>query len=371
MKKLLIIVLVMVGMKVAAQPYKTQNVIIITLDGFRWQEVFTGADSILLNNKNLVKNTDDYKNKYWNSNPAVRREMLMPFLWESIAKNGQIYGNRHIGCNVNVANPYWFSYPGYSEILCGFADKRINSNSYGPNPNINVLEFINQTQEFNGKVAAFSSWAAFPDILNKTRSGLPVNSAFDKVPESESNPQIDMLNKMQTQLPDVFYGVRLDALTFNIGFEYLKTKRPRVLYLAFDETDDFAHEGKYDYYLNSANYTDSFIKELWHWIQSDEDYRDKTTLLITVDHGRGVGEPGWRNHGRALLGHSSETWFAVIGPDTPAIGEVSGGQYYNAQYAQTLASLLGVKYVNEKPLGVIISKVTENKSLISQVNIEK
>jgi len=371
MRKFLIIALVMVGLQVQGQPYKTQNVIIITLDGFRWHEVFTGADSLLLNNKNLVKNTDDYKNKYWNNNPAVRREMLMPFLWETIAKNGQIYGNRLNGCNVNVANPYWFSYPGYSEILCGFADKRINSNSFGPNPNVNVLEFINQTEGFNGKVAAFSSWAAFPDILNKTRSGLLVNSAFDKVPESESNPQFDLLNKMQSQLPDVFYGVRLDALTFNIGFEYLKTKRPRVLYLAFDETDDFAHEGKYDYYLNSANYTDGFIKELWQWVQSQDDYRDKTTLLITIDHGRGIGEPGWRNHGRAILGHSSETWFAVIGPDTPAIGEVSGGQYYNAQYAQTLASLLGVKYVNEKPLGAIIPKVTENKSLISQANIGK
>ena len=191
---------------------------------FRWQEVFTGADSILLNNKNLVKNTKDYKNKYWNSNTAARRKMLMPFLWETIAKNGQIYGNRHIGCNVNVANPYWFSYPGYSEILCGFADKRINSNSYGPNPNVNVLEFINQTQEFNGKVAVFTSWEAFPDILNKNRSRILVNSAFDKVPESESNSQIELLNKMQSQLPDVFYGVRLDALTFNIGFEYLKQK---------------------------------------------------------------------------------------------------------------------------------------------------
>jgi hypothetical protein len=154
-------------------------------------------------------------------------------------------------------------------------------------------------------------------------------------------------------------------------FEYLKTKRPRVLYLAFDETDDFAHDGKYDYYLNSANYTDGFIKELWQWVQNQEDYKNKTTVLITVDHGRGEGEPGWRNHGKTINGHSSQTWFAVIGPDTPALGEIHEGQYYNSQYAQTLASLLDINYINEKPVGAVISKVTDNKTLISQVSTEK
>lgn len=371
MRNFLITVLLAIGMHIGAQPSKTQNVIIITMDGFRWREVFSGADSVLLNNKNLVKNTEDYKNRYWNSDPIVRRSILMPFLWETIAKEGQIYGNRRLGCNVNVSNPYWFSYPGYSEIFCGFADKRINSNSYGPNPNVNVLEFINQTREFNGKVAAFTSWAAFPNILNKTRSGFLINSAFDKMSDTVSNPNFDLINKIQSQLPDVFYGVRLDALTFNMGFEYLKEKRPRVLYLAFDETDDFAHDGKYDYYLNSANYTDGFIKELWQWVQSQDDYKDKTTLLITVDHGRGEGEPGWRNHGRTVNGQSSQTWFAVIGPDTPALGEMEGGQYYNSQYAQTLSSMLGVNYVNERPLGAIIPRVTENKLLFSQVRAEK
>ena len=366
----MIIVLVMAGLQVYAQPYKTQNLIIITIDGLRWQEAFTGADSALLNNKLLVKNIDDYKKKYWNNNPTERRKMLMPFMWETIAKNGQIYGNRLKGCNVNVENPYWFSYPGYSEILCGFADPRINSNEFGPNPNVNVLEFINKTNEFKGKVAVFTSWNAFPDIINRQRSGVLINSAFEKFSEPGLNPKFDLLDKIRIQLPDVISGVRLDALTYHTGFEYLKTKKPRVLYLAFDETDDFAHDGRYDYYLNSANYTDGFIKELWQWVQSQREYKDKTTILITVDHGRGEGEPAWRSHGEKTP-HSSETWFAVIGPDTRATGEVSGGQYYNSQFAQTLASLLGIKYVNDKPIGAIISEVIENKTLVGEVRGEK
>jgi hypothetical protein len=370
MKNLLTIILVLIGLESFAQPFKTQNVILITIDGFRWQEVFTGADSALLNNQSLVKNSEVFKKKYWNNNPVERRSMLMPFLWETIATNGQIYGNRINNCKVNVRNPYQFSYPGYNEIFCGFADIRVNSNEFGPNPNKNVLEFIHQSKGFNGKVAVFSSWDVFPDILNRKRSGIMVNAAFEKNSEAGLSAGYDEVIKMQNQLPDVLGGARLDAMTYHLGFEYLKAKKPRVLYLAFDETDDFAHDGRYDFYLNSARYTDGFLKELWTWVQSQPEYRDKTTLFITVDHGRGVGEPGWRSHGEKTE-HSGETWFAVMGPDTPALGEVTGGQYYNEQYAQTLASLLGITYVNEKTPGTVIPEVTGNKKLVVEVKNKK
>lgn len=368
MKIWMFLLFLTVGLTLHAQPFKTQNVIIVTLDGFRWQEVFTGADSVLINNKSLVNNVEEYKDKYWKNNPYQRREVLMPFLWETIARKGQLYGNRQLGCKVNVSNPYWFSYPGYSEIFCGYADIRVNSNDYGPNPNSNFLETIHQTEGFHGKVAAFTSWAAFRNILNKDRCGFLVNAAFDNLTDTTQNPQFELMNKIQNQLPDVFYGVRLDAVTFHMGFEYLKEKRPRVLYLSFDETDDFAHKGKYDYYLNSAHYTDGFLKELWQWVQSQDDYKDKTTLFITVDHGRGNGELGWRNHGKSLSGASSQTWFAVIGPDTAPLGEIENGQYYNSQFAQTITSLLGVNYQNAHPIGETIAKVTENKILLTEVS---
>ena len=114
-----------------------------------------------------------YKN-YWAQNEQERRQKLMPFLWNTLQKEGQIYGNRDLGTKVNVANPFWFSYPGYNEIFCGMVDTLINKNSYPPNPNTNVLEFINRQKEFKGKVAAFGAWSAFDRILNEQRCGFPV-----------------------------------------------------------------------------------------------------------------------------------------------------------------------------------------------------
>lgn len=342
------------------QNFKTKNVIIITLDGLRWQEVFTGADSTLLNNKEINKSIESTRKRFWNANTDDRRKALMPFFWGTIGQHGQVYGNRYSGNLVNVSNPYWFSYPGYSEIFCGFVDDSVNTNDLKYNPNVNVLEVINKYEGFKGKVAAFSSWDAFPYILNDKRSGLMVNSAFQK--QTPVSPNADLLNQLQLQLPDILGGVRLDAVTFYQGFEYLKSQKPRVLYLSFDETDDFAHEGRYDLYLNAMNYEDGFIKELWQWIQSQPEYKDKTTMLITVDHGRGEGNPGWRHHGRKSV-NSDQTWFAIIGPDSPVLGEVKdNNQYYSNQFAQTIATLLGVKYTGQRQTGKYISSVFDQKN---------
>jgi len=341
---------------------KTQNIILVTIDGFRWQELFNGADSSFLHNKQLVENTSKYEKRYWNDNLAERRKMLLPFIWNTVATQGQIYGNRTLGSFVNVKNPYWFSYPGYNEILTGFADERVNSNEFGPNPNTGVFEMMSKSPEFNGRIATFTSWDAFNDILNKKRSGLLVNSAFENMEGLKNASKLELLNDMQTALPDIFDGVRLDAVTFNIGFEYLKEKNPRILYLAFDETDDFAHGGKYNDYLNSAHYTDDFLKKLWDWVQQSPVYKDKTTLLVTCDHGRGEGPVGWKSHG-SKTAHSDQTWFIAIGPDTPATGEMTNGQYFNNQYAKTMAALLGFDYKTPSPVGSAIDLVLGVKTV--------
>src|SRR3982751_232524 len=94
------------------------NIIIITTDGFRWQEVFKGMDSAIANNSRFNEGDSSYIfEKYWSENESERRKKLLPFLWSVIETRGQIFGNRTLGNKVNNANPFWFSYPGYSEIM--------------------------------------------------------------------------------------------------------------------------------------------------------------------------------------------------------------------------------------------------------------
>ncbi len=340
---------------VAQAPRKTENVVIVTLDGMRWQEVFGGVDETLMNDSVFNPNRKGIREKFWAPAADERRRKLFPFLWSTIAAQGQLYGNRWQGNKLDNANPYWFSYPGYSEIFTGYADTAINSNDKILNPNENVLEFINKRKGYTGKVAAFTTWDVFPFILNSKRSGIYVNADVDTL--RFSTPGLQLVNDMQllTTRP---IGVRPDIFTYMAGREYLKAYKPKLLYIAFDETDDFAHAGLYDQYLASAHAEDAMIGDLWKTLESMPQYKDKTTLIITCDHGRGDAvKATWKDHGDKIA-DAHELWLAVIGPDTPAAGEIkAAGQLHQQQIAATIAKLLGFDFTANHPVAAPIISI--------------
>lgn len=351
MRRLIFLLLVAIPFSADAQKkFKTENVVLLTFDGFRWQEVFTGAEKRLIG-KPFVGDSAGIVRDFWAESPEERRKKLLPFFWNVIGTKGVLAGNRTAGSKVNVTNKQWFSYPGYNEILCGFADdERIHSNDKFENPNTTVLEMIHKQPGYAGKVIAYSSWDVFPYIINAKRSGINVNAGLVK--EFPGNANEKLLNEIMDEVPNPLGEVRLDAFTFHYAFEAFKRTKPKLTFISFDETDDFAHAGKYDAYLRSAHATDGFIQKLWNYCQSQPTYKDKTTFIITVDHGRGTeGREDWKHHGIKVQ-HADEIWMAIIGPDTPATGEQkTDSQYYQSQVAQTIATLLRVTYQSGKPSG--------------------
>ncbi len=331
----------------------TGNVFIITTDGFRWQEVFTGADSTLINDSEFTPGTEMMKQLFWGASPEARREKLMPFFWNVLAKKGQLYGNRSYDNKVDVDNVHSLSYPGYNEIFTGNTDAFISSNHKHYNPNINVLEYLNSKEEFKGKVAAFTSWDVFPYILNEKRSGLVVNSGYENMHTDNSSVQA-ITNRVQDEAVQEKKATRYDMLTFITAKEYIQQHQPRVVYLGLGETDEFAHDGRYDLYLQQANTIDRMIAELWHWVQTTPGYKDNTTFIITTDHGRGKKTNKWTSHG-ALIRGSSQVWLAAIGPGIEPMGEMKDNQQlYQKQLAQTIASLLGENFETDQPVAAAI-----------------
>jgi hypothetical protein len=319
------------------------NLFIVTIDGFRWEEIFNGADKSLINDITYTKDTATMKILYWAESEKERRQKLMPFFWSVLAQKGQIYGNRRLNNKVNTANIYHFSYPGYNEIFTGNADLFITSNNKKKNHNINVLEFLNSKEAFKGKVVAFTSWDVFPFILNEERSGLMINSGYENLDETPGSDHVALINKVQSEAIYNKEKLRHDQLTFVTATEYLQQNQPKVAFIGLGETDDYAHDGRYDLYLQQAHKVDGMVEELWHWIQTTAVYKDNTTLLITTDHGRGK-EKSWTSHGSLIPG-SSETWMAMIGPGLQALGEVrEEQQLYQKQIAKMIAELVGEKF---------------------------
>ena len=295
-----------------------QNVILVVSDGLRWQEVFTGADSAILfgDPAMLGGNAEAARRKYWRATAAERRAALMPFVWGTIAREGQLFGNRELSSRVQVTNEMKFSYPGYNEMLVGTPDPRIDRNDFGPNPNVTVFEWLNGHDEFRGRVAAFGTWDVFRDIFNVGRSRLQVHT-FGAKPHDEV--------------------VQAAVLP------YMKKARPRAMFVGYAETDDWGHEGRYDRFLDAAHAVDAYMAQLWSSAQAHPQYRGKTTLIFTADHGRGRGASDWRHHNSDIPG-SEETFIIAIGPDLERSGEHRNTSDVLGWVAELTANAVGLPY---------------------------
>jgi hypothetical protein len=329
------------------------KVFLITLDGYRWQELFSGADSLLITNGDYVDNPEALQREFWRPSATERRAVLNPFIWNKVAKMGQIHGNRTRGSKVNLTNYMWFSYPGYNEILTGRADdERISSNAKQPNPNITLLEQFAQERGNAKKVAAFGSWDVFDFIVNEQRSGVYTNSGFDLSTDYPLSINEQLLNELQPVIPSPWGSVRLDGFTHQYAKAYLRKHHPDLIFISYGETDDFAHDGDYAAYLKSAHNTDKLIEDLWNFVQNDAYYKNNTTFIITTDHGRGtVPLDTWKGHGTSIKG-ADQTWFILFGNQVKPIGEINGDlQLYTNQVAPTVRQLLGLSQLVGKGYG--------------------
>jgi hypothetical protein len=257
-----------------AQP----NVVLVTIDGYRWEELFRGADPALVTDPTSRARYVDVAN---------RPEALTPFLL-SFAQTGALIGDRDHGSCARVTNDYWFSYPGYAEILEGHPNPHIRRNHAGPNPEETVLERLIRRPEFADQVRVYAEWDVAQDIVNAPRSHIPVF-----IPPDESAPHD----------PQVIARARE-------VFGHL----PRVTWIALGDTDNRAHERNYEAYLAAATEADDFVRALWEAIEADPRTAGHTTLIVTTDHGRGASAGGrWSGHG-------SGRWRGLIVPGLRHVG---------------------------------------------------
>jgi len=325
------------------------NIILITLDGVRWQEVFNGVDLELLENKKFTKNSALLKEMFLSDDNKKRQQKLLPFFGNYINNKGVLIGNKNEGSVLKLTNDQLFSYPGYNEILTGFADDSITSNDKIYNKNKTILELLNANENYSGKVAAFCSWDVFPFIINDKRSGVPVSAGYSNLENDKLSRLESFIENYQTMIPLFRDNVRYDLFTHILSMEHIKNRSPKAVYISYDETDSFSHAGSYDNYIASLHNTDKMIEELWTYLQDHPFYKDNTYMFITTDHGRGDGDvPNsmWTSHGSGANG-CEYTWLAILGPDIKE-PRLEKGEYYVNQIAPTIAKLTGVIIENEK-----------------------
>lgn len=335
-----------------AAAFETRYVILVTADGLRHQELFTGAEAALIDPANKkssgIESTNEIRREFWHDDPAQRRERLMPFLWGELSREGIIYGNRARGSKVVVRNPHHFSYPGYAEILNGQYLPEVTSNDAKFSPRETLVEFLQKELRLtHGAAAVFGSWSIFNWIATQRENGVFVNAGYESLPESwfKRGPEAArarLFDQLQYSMRSPWDSVRHDTVTLELALAHWRLYQPRFLYIALGETDDWAHDRRYDLVLRTARLFDDALRQIWTTAQSLRPYRGRTTMIVTTDHGRGRTLEDWTSHKSDVPG-ADETWIGIFGPDTPKLGEAANMPDASASnIAATILSLYGL-----------------------------
>ncbi|MGK5084786.1 alkaline phosphatase family protein [Bdellovibrionota bacterium FG-1] len=280
----------------------TPNVILLTLDGVRWEEVFQGVDP----------------GQSLDSNPKV-----FDFLLGTLSQEGFLVGDRSRGEIVNVGNRAQNSLPGYQSIMGG-ATQPCETNACG---RIKVETFPERIVQDLGlrtdQVATIASWEKIALAAEHVEGTTFVNAGNRpfQLP-SGPDPEIEALNQQQAQDPTPWAYARFDKYTFAHALHFLKKERPRFLFIALNDSDEWGHKGKYEKYLATLRQQDSWVKELVTTLNGMGDYGAQTTLIITTDHGRGDGND-WNEHGSGYK-DSKSVWIYGRSPYTRTVQARAG-----------------------------------------------
>ena len=63
---------------------KTENIILITLDGIRWEDLFYGANEKIVLDTLFVKDVESTHAQYWSEDYLERRKLVFPFIWNTV-----------------------------------------------------------------------------------------------------------------------------------------------------------------------------------------------------------------------------------------------------------------------------------------------
>lgn len=343
----------LVSMPLFAAP-RTENVVLVTLDGVRVQEIFGGMHAPAAKRAAQDENSDiavEY-DRFWRESAAERRTALMPFFWGTLAAKGVVLGNPARGSHMQVRNDIKWSSPGYVEIMTGAPQPEVVDNTIVRYPHRTIAEYVLQQLKLGQtRVAEFGSWDGFKAAASSTDDAFFMNGAYEPIPAALSTPEMDLLVALRADILGLWEEGSSDVVTFRLAQRYVQRQKPRFLWYAFGETDDWAHADRYDRLLECLHLTDRLLSELWAALQADEFYRDRTTLIVTTDHGRGREADDWMEHDRSIPG-SEDIWIAVMGPDTPATGEAGpAATVYQSDIAATIALLFGLDPVDFNPQG--------------------
>jgi len=290
------------------RPPKASSIVLVTLDGARWQDVFDAS--------------------------------VMPNLHRFTTADGVAIGAPDHG-EIWSTGPAYISMPGYTEILTG-RTSACQTNECGQTTASTLVDEIDDS-------VVIASWERIARVATRhpertimsagrttggRRDGLD-ESALREGAESSAWPGID--------------DYRPDALTARVALRLLDERTPKFLFVGLGDPDEHAHHGERDRYVQSLRDADRVLGEIEARLPRD------AAIFVTADHGRAAS---FRDHGREFP-ESGRVWLAARGAGVASRGWVDTANHRLADVAPTIRCLLGMPRDHATTAGVAIREICD------------
>lgn len=311
------------------------NVILLMLDGVRWQEVFHGTDPEL--------------------DEGDSEQVIFKNLFQDLGANDFLTGDKTMGNEMSVSNDVYISLPAYQSIMAGYTQSCL-SNSCGRISVETVGERILREMNLSKyQVATISSWNKIPHSVEHIEGKTFVNAGQTPLLDETNDPETAEINRRQMADAPPWHDARLDKYTFAHAMNYLKKHQPRFLFISLNDSDEWGHKGHYKNYVSSLRQYDEWIASLIKTLQQMGEYGKSTTLLITTDHGRGDGK-NWKHHS-ALYPASEFIWLYGRNPLLKGHQGVLPQNYTHIDIRPTIEATLGLSPIECKKCGKVIQEL--------------
>jgi len=320
-------------------------VVLVVLDGVRWQDVYEGADRALLGPRAGPS-----------AAPSGPRALL-PNLYRLLDAHGVALGAPGHGPEIAATGPQYISLPGYLEIFSGHADSRCLSNFCGRAPGRTLVDDVRESSG-GAEVGVVTSWPTIARAAAADPSGV-VLTAGRRVTD-----RADLLRADEPTAALLDQGARAsawpgeddyrpDALTGRIALRYLVAAHPRFLFVGLGDADELAHRNDYRGYLGALRASDAFIGGLLDALATMGARGRHTTVVVTTDHGRAYG---FRDHG-PFHPESGRVWLIAGNGDTHGGGlAVASRRHTLSDVAPTVRALLGITGGEGEPIPEIVAR---------------
>ena len=326
----------------AARVAKTRNVILVAVDGVRFQEVFGGVDLALARRDHIL------------GCEGIGARSLLPNLYARTVDGGVAIGAPGHGEPIAASGSNFVSLPGYLELLGGRTSSLTRQNTLfgrvreipcadndcGPVVTPTLLDGLRGDGFQPGEVAAIASWEWIENAASRDPGGITLSTGRHHGATRDSlrvtahaSALLDQAAASSPRPGSDDY--RADRFTAALALEYLRATRPRFLFVGLGDTDEFAHRRVYRGYLEALRAADRFAGELFATLDGMGRYGEETTVFFTADHGRA---DDFAAHGPP---ESGRVWLLAGGGAIPALGLVHATEKHHlADVAPTIRALL-------------------------------